>query len=290
MAKIKRSKVKKASRRHVKKERIKVSIPTKLSEPSANLREYSVLIHGEKKIGKTTLFAQEKNALFLEFDPPQRALRILQRHVPDWPHFMAYIDLMEQRPGNIETLIVDGADLCYQVCFDWCCKKLAIVHPHDEKDYGKSWRFIRDTFEGAMLRILSLDGIAARFICHSKWQEVENRDGKTVEKLVPFLTSQAEEVLNGRIDLWGAYMYHGNKRILVIQGDEKTGAGHRIDTQLRTPEGDAIAEIPMGTDPKEAYRNLLRAFCNKQEYTHVVTSKKKKKKVKVKFKKKKRKR
>ena len=282
MAKIKRSELKRASRRklRIRKGRasIKVSIPRKCTVPSTDIRDYSILIHGEKKIGKTTLFAQEKDAFFLEFDPEQKALPIRQRHVPDWQHFMAYLELMEQKPDNIRTLILDGTDVCYQACFDWCCKKLAITHPHDERDYGKSWQFIRKTFEDAMLRVLSLENVAARFICHSKWAEVENHSGDTVDKMIPYLTSQAEEVLNGRIDLWGAYVYHGKGRILVVQGNETIGAGHRIDGQFRTPEGDAVAEISMGRSPEEAYRNLLTAFNNEQENILSVAEKSKKKK------------
>jgi len=292
MAKIKISSTKAGTKitKRKKKTPIKVSIPTKVSRISQSLRDYSILLHGEKKIGKTTLWAQEKKAFFLMFDPLQKAMAIRQRHVKSWPHFLAYIDLLETGKEDVETVIVDGTDIAYHLCFKWSCEKLAIVHPHDENDYGQSWNFIRNEFEQAMLRLLALNekGIAPRFNCHSKWAEVKKRGGGKIEKLVTFLTSQAEEVLNGRIDLWAAYTYMDKKRVLIIEGDEEIGAGHRIDTFFQTPDGESIVEIDMGRSPKQAYQNLLKAFANEQTYTTIdemVPKKKKKskrKKLKIK--------
>jgi hypothetical protein len=81
------------------------------------------------------------------------------------------------------------------------------------------------------------------------------------------LTAQAEEVLGGRVDLWAAYMYSGRKRILVIKGDERISAGHKIDEQFRTPDGIPVEEIYMGKSPQQAYKNLIAAFNNEQTYT-----------------------
>lgn len=285
MAKIRRSQTKRFQKSKRKKSVVQVSLPKKPSKPPSDFKNISILLHGEKKIGKSSLFACEQNSFFLEFDPLQ-PYKILQRQVPDWPHFLAYIDLLEKDPQGIETVILDGVDVCYQHCFDWCCKKLVIQHPHDENDYGRSWKFIRTEFEKAMLRVLNLEGIAARFISHSKWTEVESHSGKKIDKLVPFLTAQAEEVLGGRVDLWAAYQYSGKKRILTIRGDEHISAGHRIDDQFRTPSGQAIEEIYMGTNPKQAYANLLQAFNNRQDYVvlNETEPKKKKKKIRVRIK------
>ena len=269
--KVKRSKVKLKGKvkKHTKK--VSVTLPKKPYKVSTNIQDYSIHIHGEKKIGKTTLFAQEKDSFFLEFDPMQLSLSIRQRHVPDWDHFLAYIDEIEKQPDYCKTVIVDGMDIAYQCCFDWCCKKLVIDHPSDEKDYGKSWNFIRTNFESAIRRLLNLNekGVAVRFISHSKWIEFETRSGNTTDKLMPNLTGQAEETLNGLVDIWGAYVYSGKHRVLVVKGDESTGAGHRVDSQFLTPEGEQVEEIYMGRNPKEAYANLVKAFNNEQEYINI---------------------
>ena len=170
MAKVKRSKIKlKNHSRSLKpkKKSIQVSIPKKPTEPPTDIKDVSIFLHGEKKIGKTSLFAQESGAFFLEFDPLQ-PYKIRQVQISDWPHFIAYLDLLEKNSGDVETLIIDGVDIAYQICFDWCCQKLVISHPHDENDYGRSWKFIRNEFEKAILRVLNLPDISARFIAHSK--------------------------------------------------------------------------------------------------------------------------
>lgn len=234
-----------------------------------DLRDYSILIHGEKKIGKTSILSHEEGALYLEFDPIQRALQIYQRHISSWPELLAYLSLLEKGGHGFKTLVIDGVNIMYQMCFAWKCKQLGIEHPHDENDYGKSWNKIKTEFSEAVRRILNMPGMAPRFISHSTWKEVKAHNGIKVEKLVPLLPSQAEEVLVGEVDLWIAYCYAGNERIMVIDGDEEIGAGHRIDFAFQTPSGEKVVEIPAGASSKEAYQNLVRAFNNKQTYTHV---------------------
>jgi hypothetical protein len=254
----------------LKPTRLEVDLPDEPTDVSSDIRDFSVLVHGEKKIGKTTLFAQEKMALFLEFDPEQRALRIFQRQVPNWPHYEAYVAKIEERAkaGKLKfrTVVVDGVDLMFRSCFEWCCKHMAINHPNEERDFGQSWDFIRKRFQDGVLRLMRVPGIAVRFICHSKWKETERRHGGKFEKLVPNLTGQAEEVLIGLVDVWAAYLYDGKLRVLVVKGDERTGAGHRVDHCFRTADGRAVAEIYMGRSPADAYANLKAAFANEQTY------------------------
>ena len=254
---------------------VDVDLPTQKSEVADDIRLFSLLIHGEKKIGKTSLFAQEEGALFLEWDPEQKALSIFQRQVPDWRHFLGYVKLIEEQVNagtfDFRTVVVDGVDQMYSACFAYTCKRLGIVHPHDEDDFGKSWRAIKTEFKEGFLRLMKLPGIATRFICHSAWREVKSRNGVKIDKLVPTLTGQAEEALVGEVDLWGAYLYDGAERVLVIKGDEMTGAGHRIDQWFCTPDGEMVQEIPMGASAGEAYVNLNAAFNNEQTFVSLET-------------------
>lgn len=246
----------------------KVSLPTQKTELSDDLRDYSILIHGEKKIGKTSLLAEEEDAIFLEWDPEQKAKAIYQVHIPDWAHFEEYVKLLEDeaKAGTLKfrTVVVDGVDLMYNSCFATTCKRLCIEHPNDENDWGKSWGAIKKAFSEMVRRLLNIPKCSVRFICHSTWKEISSRGGLKVEKLVPILSGQAEEVLVGLVDIWAAYTYDGDQRVIVIEGDEETGAGHRVDHCFRTPDGTPVQEIPAGGSSQEAYSNLLRAFANKQ--------------------------
>jgi hypothetical protein len=249
---------------------VEVVLPDKPSELSDDFRDYSMLLHGDKKIGKTSLLAQEPGAYFLEFDPEQRALAILQSQMPDWRTFAGYLNELTVRANDgtlaYRTLVIDGVDIMYEACFHHMCKVLGIEHPHDENDYGKSWGKIRSEYERAVRQALNLPGVAPRFICHSQWKEIKTRGGGETEKLVPILKKQAEEVLVGLVDIWAAYTYDGRERVLVIKGDEQIGAGHRVDHKFRTPSGELVYEVPMGNSAEQAYDNLLSAWNNEQTF------------------------
>lgn len=246
---------------------LKLSLPTSNSVPSNDLNEYSFLFHGEKKIGKTTLSLAEPGVFLMTFDPLQKALAIMQRQIPTWEHFLGYVQLLQKQAaeGNFKykRVVIDGADIWYRMCQEWACKKLAISHPSEE-DWGKGWDLLKTSFMKAVESLLSLP-CGVWFISHSKWAEVETRQkGVKIDKLVPLLKQGGEEILVGKIDGWFAYDYDESRRVLIVNGNERVAAGHRVDGHFLTPKGRRIVEIPMGDSPQEAYKNFVDAFNNKQ--------------------------
>jgi hypothetical protein len=246
-----------------------LSLPSTPSESSDNLSDYYIFIHGEKKIGKTSLAMVEEGSFLLTFDPIQKALRVLQRHVPDWRTFMEYLTLLEQQAKTgkypYKRIVVDGADIWYRKCQEWVEKKLVVDHVSEEK-WGRGWDMLKNGFANAVDRLFALPG-GCWTISHSDWKEVETREkGTKINKLLPLMKSGGEEILVGRVDGWFAYDYVGEERVLIVEGDERTGAGHRIKGHFQTPKGRKIREIPMGESEEEAYANLLNAFHNKQTF------------------------
>jgi hypothetical protein len=193
----------------------------------------------------------EEGTLLLTFDPIQKAQTILQRHVPDWNTFMTYLGLLEAqvKAGKYpyKRVVIDGADIWYRKCQEAVEKKLVVDHVSEEK-WGKGWDMLKNWFATAVDRLFALPG-GCWIIAHSDWREVESRTkGVKVNKLLPLLN------------------YHGEERILIVEGDERTGAGHRIKGHFLTPKGRKLREIPMGENEEEAYANLLNAFNNKQTF------------------------
>lgn len=230
-----------------------------------------MLIHGEKKIGKTTLASEGGRVLFFQCDPKQRSYRRLEVHLPDWATFLAGLKALEAnfRSGNklqYERVVLDGADTWYRLCMNYTCTKLGIEHPSDE-DWGKGYDAVRQEFSKAVDRLLALP-CGVWFIAHSHWKPIETRNSKRkIDKLVPLLGKMPEEVLNGKVDAWLAYDYSEEQRVLVIQGSEQIGAGHRLDQpgnpHFRHREtGEPLTEISMGSSAAEAYANLVAAFSN----------------------------
>lgn len=261
----------------------KLVLPTGRSKPVDNPWNYAYLMTGEKKIGKTAFSIEGCEELVLQFDKPQLAYAIREIVIKSWSQFKDALRLLEEKAKDgaeafpYQRIVVDGAGEWYQMCQQATCKKFGVEHPSEE-GYARAWHHLRDEFTDAVNRLLRLQrdvGCGMIFISHAEWKEKNTRDGGKIERLVPNLPPRAEEILNGKCDAWFAWDYAGKDRILVVQGDEITGAGHRIDGHFLTPDGRRVREIYMGESPKEALNNFMRAFNNAQEYETVKELRKK---------------
>jgi len=241
-------------------------LPDEPSEPAEDLKDYSILLYGEKKIGKTTLTSQFENAFHIMTEPGGRALRIYQKPATTWPEFKGWVSAIVKESKKAKprfgTVIVDTIDNAYKFCFEWVCKvKLGVEHPSDE-EWGKGWQAIADEFNAVMNRLLSVPNMGKIFISHSKEIEMKTRLGKKYDKIMPTMKSQASQIIEAVVDIWAYYAYDGERRVLLIEGDDHVAAGHRLENHFRFPNGDPVREIPMGRSPKEAHRNFVAAFNN----------------------------
>ena len=242
--------------------RNKVRLATKLSVPADSLWDYSQLVYGEKKVGKTSLYAQVEGAQFLMTEPGGKSLAILQNTVRDWEDFKEYISqCIEADEVGAGPVVIDTADLAYKMCFDFMLKKLMIEHPHDENDYGKSWGQIKDEFMRQVARLLRLQrGIV--FTSHSREEETQTRAGRKFHRLQPTMPNQARDILEGVVDLWAYYGYRGKRRVLQLRGDEFVSAGCRMEGRFLYTNGRQIIRLNMGNSAEEACENFMRAFDN----------------------------
>jgi hypothetical protein len=254
----------------------RLELPLEPTVRSDDINDYSFLLHGEKKIGKSSFSTipdqPGERVLQLTFDPVRPGLELIQRHMPNWTVFTQWIVRLEQaaKEGDFpyKRVVIDGADIMYTRCQTWSCTKLGIQHPSDE-GFAKGWHLVSDTFAAWVDRILALP-CGVWFISHSEWKEIDTRTpGVKQTKLVPLISGKGEEIMNGRVDGWLAYVYVEKKRALIILGDERTGAGHDCKGHFLTPTGERVAEIPMGDSEEEAYYNFVQAFNNQQTFTHV---------------------
>lgn len=241
---------------------LQLALPTQRSAPKTNMLEYSWLIYGEKKIGKTSLCSQFPDALVLLFEPGGRALRLFKREVNLWSEFVGYIDLLLAGKHNFKTVVIDTVDQAYDRCFEHMCRKLCIEHPHDENDYGKSWGQIEGEFVKQINRLLnSKYGVV--FISHAAEREVKTRSGEKFDRLMPTMSNQANKLLTAVVDIWAYYGYEGEDRVLQIRGDEHVACGSRLEENFNYADGSPIKQLGMGNSAKEAYANLCAAFANK---------------------------
>ena len=239
----------------------RIELPTKPSEPRRSLADYSMLLYGREKVGKTTLAAQFPDALFFMCEPGGRSLRIMQVGIHNWHQFL---DALKQVNASerFRTVVLDTVDLAFRFCEAYVCKRLGIEHPSDE-EWGKGWGMVRDEFALAMAELINVEGRGTIFVSHAMETELRRRTGQTSHRTAPTMANQARAVLEPMVDIWAYYAYSPEgARTLRIRGDDQVAAGCRVEGHFLDPKGDGIAEIPMGRSAAEAYYNYVTAFNN----------------------------
>jgi hypothetical protein len=243
------------------------TLPTEMTTPSLDLRDYSMLISGEKKVGKTTLMAQFPDTFVMLCEAGGKGLSMYAAPVGSWKAAMGYLGALEKDDAKanprFKYVAVDTADILARMCEKAVCKRLGIEHPSDE-DWGKGWSALKDEFFAFMNRLLALNkGIMLS--SHSTEREIKARNGEKHDRIVSTMPKWAAEIIEGLVDMWFHFGYDGQARVLTIRGDEMISAGHRLQTNFRTPDGKEVRRIYMTDVPAVGYRNLLDAFANEYQ-------------------------
>lgn len=261
-----------------------LTLPETKSKPLTNMGAYSVFIYGEKKIGKTSFCAQFPDAFFMMLEPGGKGLELRQVAVNSWKDFLGYIKLLEDNPDYCTTIVIDTADILYERCFQHVCAVQGMEHPADQ-GYGKGWTAIKDEFKKGVNRLMALNkGVI--FTSHAQVSTFKRQNGLEFNKVVPTLSNQAKDYLIGLLDIILYYGYYGSQRLITVHGSDAVEAGSRVkgrfmvvdsngnkvkDPNFTPPDDDPDAfeylrvhSIPAGADEEETYKNVLRAFDNRQ--------------------------
>ena len=83
------------------------------------------------------------------------------------------------------------------------------------------------------------------------------------------MSSSADDFYRAIIDNVCWYHFRNRERFLLIKGNDYAMAGvaAAVTSRFVTPTGEPVHAIPMGTNPKESYKNLINAWNNKQTKT-----------------------
>lgn len=234
-----------------------------LDEPDeeVTLSDIVILIHGERKIGKTTLASRFPECFVMATEVGYKGLhKLRKRPVNNWTEARGYYRLL-RKDRQYQTVCIDTADKLYQICEDQTLGDLGIEDLSDE-DWGKGWRRNRKAFDALLTGLASLPkGLI--LISHTDVQKFERRNGASHDRLEPTMPKQAREIVAAMADIIAYYQYDGSRRILTILGDDSVVAGHRFEDRFCTPDGQRIRHIDMGRSPDEGYSNFVKAFNNK---------------------------
>lgn len=262
-----------------------LTLPT-ASAPSDNFLDYNWTIHGEKGIGKSTLSQQFADVVahFL-LEPGRRDLKgiILPKpgEKPTWVLVQRYIKLLidKHKPGRINFDTIDQlANLCMSF---WAAKK-NVTTIMGINDHGRSWDELKSDWSNTM-NSLFWAGWRVTFLSHSRYRPKINRsipreemqaaiDSGLVEpEIQPTCAGWAYEYLKIPCAFAGYYGYQGHERILHIRGSGNVYAASSLDNHFLQPKSSKnrpnqpLHALPMGTNPKQSYANLLKAWDNKLE-------------------------
>lgn len=231
-------------------------LPKEKSKPSKNLSDYSILLYGEEKIGKTSFAAQFPDAMFLMCEPGSKALEIYGQSVNSWVDLKGYLKVLA-KDTRFKTIVIDTVDVAAVLCEKYCAAKLGVEDVQDA-EYGKGWRKLKAEM-GQWLTFAGNMGKGIVYISHSTEKEIKNRSGDSRHRIVPTMDKRAAEIMEAYVDIWAYYKYEEDgSRTIQIRGTENVAAG------VRTPKNFiGITEIPGGKSEKEAYDNFVAAFENR---------------------------
>lgn len=255
--------VKKSVKSAIKALEDKYTLPTEVSKPSDNIWDYGILIHAEKKIGKTSLCSMIPDCFFMMTQPGAKSFKLFQRPVKSWDAFKAYVMLLE-KDKTFKRVVVDHADGAYKGCVRYICKREGWDHPDDGGGYGKGWAVVNEEFEHWTNRLLAC-GKGNILLSHSVYKDVKTRTGNEYSRIVPTLSGGAWAILEQNVDILIHLYYEGEKRMMQIVGNDQVSAGHNLEERFKYTDGTRIRKIPMGKSKQEAYENLMKAFNNQLE-------------------------
>src|SRR5690606_5081232 len=148
-------------------------LPTEKRKPKQRLEDFSILLYGTWKIGKSTFCSQMDHPLFLATEPGLEALEVYEVKIPDWKTFLQACAEISQGNHPFKTIVIDTVDNLWKACSEYVRDQLDIMHESDLA-YGKGYAMVRDEFF-RVLRKLSLLPYGLVMTSHVEMMEVKTR-------------------------------------------------------------------------------------------------------------------
>lgn len=173
-------------------------LPTHKTAPKAQLSDYSILLFGASKVGKTNFCAQAPEALFLATEPGLNALEAYQVPITCWEDLTSACAEIAEGKHGFKTIIIDTIDNAYKMCADYICKKSSIEHESD-LGYGKGYALVNNEFQRVLNKLAFLP-YGLILISHAQSKEIDTRTGK-ITRIVPTLPDKARKQVVGLVDM-----------------------------------------------------------------------------------------
>jgi hypothetical protein len=234
----------------------------KTSDGFISLRQASILIYGNPKIGKTTLLSGFPNMLILATESGQKSLKVDYVDITSWKQFKDEIvpELLKSKKlkDKYSSLGIDTIDILANLCIEYVCDEADIDHISEEK-YGKSYDRLKKEFEREINKLF-MSSYGLVFTSHTKIQELSSFGGST-SKIIPTLNNQCRSILIPKLDIIGCI------QIKTIKDDEGKYKDIRVITfspSAFLEAGDRTGRMPrelrVYKDASKTYKQMKEAY------------------------------
>ena len=247
-------------------------LPTEKSTPKESLMDYTILIHGMPKIGKSTLASQAGNVVFADTEGGLSALESYNVGITEWngnspTGFLSLCKELTTTEHKFDALCIDTVDMLQKLCQEYVMAKHSISHPSD-LEWGKGWAFVKDEFMRPLAK-LAVSPYGLILISHSKEVEVTTRVAK-ITKAVPTLGGYIWNAVEAFVDI--ILYFHaevtgdGERRFLRTKPSENWIAGDRtnklldvdpIEIEPDVDNWDKLTKAFSGIKPKTKKKGVL---------------------------------
>ena len=178
---------------------------------SRDLRGYSVFFYGEPKSGKTTIATKFPRHLLLAFEKGYNAIPgAMAQPINSWAEFKK---VLKQLPDpkvkeKFETIIVDTADIAYDLCEKYICANAKRsdggfgVDSIGDIPFGKGYTMVAKEFDESLRSIVQM-GYGLVLISHAIDKTFTDETGKEFNQIVPTLGSKPRNIVSRMCDIIG---------------------------------------------------------------------------------------
>jgi len=220
----------------------KGKLPTKSTSGKIDVSEIRWLLYGPPKIGKTSLLSGFPDAVFAATEKGYKALKIFRTDIKKWQDFLDFVDEIVSGKHEFKTVIIDTADVLFDMCSASACEELGIDH-ESEGEWGRGWGEVKKQFTRAVTPLFqSKYGVV--FISHTKGDKITTQV-EEITKTVPTLSNQARKILLPLVDTIGCLRY---KRYKNVDDDGKKTYEEKLIISFKPSElieaGDRTGLLP----------------------------------------------
>jgi hypothetical protein len=173
-------------------------LPTEKTSPLVNLNDYTILIYGAAKVGKSTFASQAGKVLFMATEPGLNALSVYKVDITKWEDILETFAELAATKHEFTTVVIDTVDNAYLLCADWVCRKNNVKH-ESEMEYGKGFGFVQREFMRVITRAAQFN-FGLILVSHAREKEVVVKSIKTI-KTTTTLPDKVNEKLMGFVDM-----------------------------------------------------------------------------------------